>query len=199
MRKDKEPPAFYFEYYTDKEYSDAINGARRWFCKVYGTQTLGDQHMDDFINEAFKRLANGDRTWDPERELFWSLTFIIRSIASHEISNKQKMINPKKDQLEFILTVADAKHPCLPDDNFLSNQTVELLGVRVYDTGDVLLIKLFLCIFYRKTPEGKVIEPLDDGDNVSLSIALGISLSELLNVKKRLKRLINSLRNEVEV
>ena len=199
MVKNKEPPIFHFEYYTEKEYCTAINGARRWFLKVYRTKNLGDQHMDDLIHEAFKLLANGDRTWDPERELVWSLTYIIRSIASHEISKQKKMINLKEDQLKFLPTVTEANHPCLPDDNFQSNQIVELLRVRVYDTGDDLLIKLFTYIYYGQTPEGKVIEPLDDGDNVSLADALGISLKDLLNLKKRLKRLINSLRNEVVV
>ena len=130
----------FFSNYSEPDLVRAINLTRRYLIKI----SYNAADIDDAITDAFLKLANGERRWEPKRfTLEQHLIYIARSALSHRIAKEANHYS--YDVYEELLSY-DQIHstsPILnPEEVCEFSENLHSMVDFITDTGDVTVINI---------------------------------------------------------
>lgn len=128
---------------------------------------------DDFVTEAYVRIYNGERNWDPikDPDLLKYLKSVIDSLISAAINSKDNNLS------ELDLTTTDQKSEEDILESLIATELHDCINETIQDDEELLI--LYVCI----TEYGKT-KPQDIAEELQWDV------DKVYNVKKRLKRTI---------
>lgn len=141
--------------------------------RLKGKTVPGSFTANDYVQDAYERVHNGDRNWDPVKDpdLLTYLESVIDSLISASIKSRYNnlseidlnMFDPQSSEDIFGSLIASELYDCIVD--------------KIKDDMDLQL--LFCCITdYGKTKPQEIAEEL------------GWEISKVNNLKKKLKRIV---------
>jgi RNA polymerase sigma factor (sigma-70 family) len=137
---------------------------------------------EDFVQQAIESALTRRRTWDPTRNLFQNLWQIISSDISHTVeSYENRNVDSQEDSP--VINLRDFRQS--PEDVAIYNDQVKSL----------------LSFLEERDPDAKQVAALilsDVTKSMELALQLELSVKEIENIKKRLRRLCRLYREEHE-
>lgn len=150
--------------------------------RLKGKTVPGCFTADDFVQEAYERVHNGERNWNPEKDLnlIKYLESVIDSLISASIKSKYNNLN------EIDLNSFDPQSSEDIFDDFIASELYDCIIEKIKD--DIDLQMLFCCIAdYNKTKPKEIVEELK------------WEISKINNLKKKLKRIVFKILEPTEV
>jgi hypothetical protein len=139
-----------------------------------------EMHATDFVQTAIEKAMSRQRSWNPNLSLFQNLWQVVSSDVSHAaVSYENKNVDPVD---ETIVQISDCR--ANPEDSAISRSQVDhlLKYLCSHDAEAASIAHLILNAGVTKSSE--------------LSVELKRSVSEIKNIKKRLRRLCQKYRQE---
>lgn len=157
-------------YYTPAEWKESIDRARLYAVKK------GYENPLEFVHDAIGKLISGERSWSPEYPLAQQLIHIVRSDYSHfkDKSNKHQSLENSESVPESLVCTNTPEHV------FSTTQEIELAKNKINEKGTELDKK------YIKTLENGI----DPKNNSEIAAALGEEPKDIVNAKKRVRRIL---------
>jgi DNA-directed RNA polymerase specialized sigma24 family protein len=155
----------------------------RWRGQACATAPMALQ-AEDFVQMAIQEALSGERQYDPSRSLFQNFCQIISSEISNVVSSYENRNVDHADD-EKIVDMQDYKRDT-PESAAIYNQMVE---------------RLLAYLAERDPPARQVAEQIivyERVKSLELTVELKQPVSEIENIKKRLRRLCAKFRREHE-
>jgi RNA polymerase sigma factor (sigma-70 family) len=141
----------------------------------------------DFVHAVIEKAISGERSWDPRKTLFQNFLQVISSLISNDITSyENQMGQPTSDRIADLSdNVIDLRsHPKSPEsasiDKFETERILSYLEERDPEARKVA--ELILC---------EDLQP-----SLEIALRLKIPVSDVENVRKRLKRLCIAYQRE---
>jgi DNA-directed RNA polymerase specialized sigma24 family protein len=141
--------------------------------KLRNKTVSGSDTADDFVQEAYMRVYQGERKWDPQKNpdlIEYLKHSVIDSLISASIKSKHNKLS------EIDLERDDYTDNVNALDNIIASEIYDSIQEKIRYDEDLQL--LFTCIV-----DYNIVKPKD------IAKELGWEISEVNNAKKRLKRL----------
>jgi DNA-directed RNA polymerase specialized sigma24 family protein len=131
---------------------------------------------EELTQNAVYALLSGRRRWPPDVSLLTALIAIVRSNISHQVYLKRDYIDTEK--LEILADETRGPYYKAEDNEFRKN----ILALVGNDKDLVRLVEIYL--------EDSYSRPKD------IAEALGVSLDDVYNLRKRLRRRLSTMRQK---
>lgn len=144
--------------------------------RLKGKTVPGCFTADDYIQEAYERVHNGERNWNPNQDpdLTKYLASVIDSLISASIKSKYNNLT------EIDLTVFDPQSGENILNDLITTEYYDCIQDKIKDDEDLQMI--FCCMVdYGKTKPKEIAEELN------------WDISKVNNLKKRVKRIITKV------
>lgn len=153
-------------YYTREEWKEAIDRARLYAIKK------GYENPLEFVHDAIGKLISGERSWSPEHPLAQQLIHTVRSDYSH-FKNKEKNHISLEESLLYTNTPT-------PEEACSTDQEIASAKSAINENGSELDNKYIAAL-------ENGVEP---GKNSELADSLGVRTQDIVNTKKRVRRIL---------
>jgi DNA-binding Lrp family transcriptional regulator len=139
----------------------------------------------DYAHTAIQKVLSGERAWDRKRspDLLRHLLSVVSSLISNDL-RRQKMV-----PIELVDSQELAQFPDTNSDGEKLEELAILEGFSSYVQDRDREVHLLLIAMLR----------LDSDSAAEQADALGMSVEEIYNIRKRLKRLALGFRKKVEI
>lgn len=175
-------PVDIYKYYTDDQWKEAIDYTTFFIHRNYKqVESIEDLDPSEWICAAIDKLATGKRKWNPNiHTLPQHLIHICRSDISHYLDKKKKFVT-FQDEIFSDDSVASQ------EELLIDKETLVAIKNKVNESNDDLVSRLF-----------QLYESGDVSSNKNADIAniLNTEVSEIVNAKKRLKRIAVGVRGD---